>query len=121
MQRGKPPTVPKVSINFKLGTGLLGIVDEAVLYSDQNSRNLWLVEAIERLLLLEKPEPFAVTASTIIYDRIQTQVRAPTKLVDIVNSVCIEQEMDRTLWVLDAILNYLAEMELGYLDTRMGE
>ena len=101
-------SAPKVAVQFRISKALLEKVDDAVLYSDHNSRNLWMVEAIENQLEEGDPIPYFVTASMLLHDKETIMVRVPVLTLELVDEQCDEKEMDRTLWLLDAMVSQLA-------------
>ncbi len=104
---------PKVPVQFRIGKALLERVDDAVLYSDHNSRNLWMVEAIENQLEDGEPTPYLVTATMLLQDKETIMVRLPVLTLELVDEECDEREMDRTVWLLDAMLSQLAKNGFG--------
>lgn len=112
-----PRSIPKVLVQFRLGTTLIKTINDAVLYSDHESRNLWMVEAIERFLFATTP----VTCSSIpIYEVLHNKkpivIRMPIITLELVDEQCDEKDMDRTLWLMSAVLHYLADTDSGYRD-----
>lgn len=104
----KEQATPKVPVQFRIGSALLTQIDDAVLYSNHNSRNLWMVGAIESLLEAGEPTPHFMTAEMLLHDKETIMVRVPLLTLELVDEQCDEKEMDRTLWLLDAMLSQLA-------------
>lgn len=101
---------PRVPVQIKIGTGLLAEIDYAVLTSDCDSRNTWMVRATNKLLERSgNALPHCITVEHILRDKRVITLRIDELTLDLVNEQCEAKEIDRTLWLLDAMVSYLAE------------
>ena len=98
--------IPRWPVQFRLGEALLRQVDHAAAVEGV-SRNQWLVSAIQGLLELGKPMPYKFTARKLLKDKVTTMVRVDGLTLELMDEACDEENMVRTVFLLDAGLTKL--------------
>lgn len=106
MPRAKAEAEDKVPVQFRVGTKLLEKVDRAVEASGL-SRTAWVADAVNELLETGKALPLRVTAAELLANKYTLMVRLDAFLVAMVDELCGEREMPRTVWLLDACMTKL--------------
>lgn len=97
----------KIIIQFKLGRVLLNLMQFH--YEKQGmSRNTWITSAVLHLLQRDKPRPIRISAEELLSNKITVQARLDKELVDLIDEVCTEKKIPRTIFVTDAILTKLS-------------
>lgn len=98
-----------IPVQFKLGEGIADRIDSVV--PPDQSRNAWMVEAVEEMLALDEPVPTLITADELLSSKKTLMVRLPQYTVDVIDSVCEDRNIKRTVWLLDAMLSKISDYE----------
>lgn len=96
----------KVPVQFRIGSSLLERIDHAVANSGY-SRNAWVTQAVEHLLETGAPAPYRITAEALLANKYTLMVRLDPFVVELIDEVCEDKGMPRTVWMLDACLSKL--------------
>jgi hypothetical protein len=102
-------TIPRIPLQFRLGRGLLEDIDDLVLDSEHDNRNAWMIAAINRRIERGWPIPYGMTAEYLLRNKKTIMVRLDELTLEIIDEQCDEKEIARTMWLLDAMISYLAE------------
>lgn len=107
-------TLAKIPVQFKVSKEMLADIDNAMLDSDYPSRNLWMVAAAKRQLARSWSVPYRMTAYYLLHNRKTIMVRIDEPTLDAIDDQCDEMDIERTLWLVDAMISYIAEHKNGH-------
>ncbi len=101
-----PTSLEKIPVQFKIGRPLLSLINY---HSEKQnvSRNLWIASAVFSLLREEKAQPLAITAEELLSNKTIIQVRLDREILSLVDEICEQKNIPRTIFVLDACLSKL--------------
>lgn len=103
MSRLKDLQDDKVSVQMRLGAGLLKRIDKAA-WEAGISRTVWVQEAADRALLNGKPRRYRTTATELMARRTAIMIRMDTSAVGLIDEQAKERGVTRTVWLIDACL-----------------
>lgn len=106
---------PRFHVQFKVGFALYKTIQK---FSDINegcnSKNEWIVEAVQSQLKRGYSLKIKTSAVDILHDKVTQMVRLNPTTLDQVNNFCTEKDMSRTVWMIDACLSKIAEEKRQY-------
>lgn len=100
--------IPKIPIQVRIGSNLLERLDDAVLSSEFESRNQWMIAAITHMLETDQSLPCPVTIVDVLHRKVTVMIRIEELLLELVDEQCDVYRMERALWVLNAAISYYA-------------
>ncbi len=100
------PPPEKTTLQFRVGRLLFIRIEQARLTSDI-SRNQWIGIAINRQI--NNPDPIEVTTSAeeILNDKITIVIRVDPLIAELVDEICEDRNVSRTIWLIDSCLGLL--------------
>jgi hypothetical protein len=102
----KVPPPEKTTLQFKVGRLLFIRIEQARLAADV-PRNKWIGIAIDRQIYNTEPVEATTSAEEILNDKITIVIRVDPLIAELVNEICEDRNVSRTIWLIDACLNLL--------------
>lgn len=106
---------PRHHVQFRIGYSLYQQIQKfADINYECNSKNEWIVDAVQSQLQRGYPLKIKTSAIEIMHDRVTQMVRLDPTTLDQINNFCIKKDMSRTVWMIDACLSKIAEEKKAY-------
>jgi hypothetical protein len=100
------PPPEKTTLQFKVGRLLFIRIDRARVIADV-SRNHWIGIAINHQIYNTDPTSANTSAEEILNDKITIVIRVDPLIAELINEICEDRNVSRTIWLIDACLGLL--------------
>lgn len=100
------PPPEKTTLQFKVGRLLFIRIEQARLAADI-ARNKWIGIAIDHQIYNQEPVAATTSAEEILNDKIPIVIRVDPLIAELINEICEDRNISRTIWLIDACLNLL--------------
>ena len=102
------------SIGLRLSSTLLERIHQHCLLSNE-SRNKWLLRAARMMLKRGYPIRAKTTARELLIGKQPITFRVDPLTLELIDEACDEDDLTRTVWIMDAILSRLAKQPISKL------
>jgi len=100
------PPPEKTTLQFRVGRLLFIRIEQARISSDV-SRNQWIGIAINQQIYDPDTIQAVTSAEEILNDKIPIVIRVDPLIAELVNEICEDRNVNRTIWLIDACLSLL--------------